>query len=112
VNCKVYVTAYKYSGGSTVYQTLASTDGSKQVSFTVDDEYDYNYVEIYADPNSTFDSFNIKPMIRYEGVADAQWEPFTPSLQQQIDQLKGLVGTGYNEVQSDTVIDEIEEVTT
>ena len=83
----VCVIGYDLDDGTLVQRSLAWCEGS-DVSFTVDDEFPYNYVELWLDVDTTFDNDLILPMIRYKGVTDSSWEPFTPDLQTQIDDLR------------------------
>lgn len=115
----VCVIGYNFEqDGSRVERSLAWCEGS-DVTFTVDDEFPYNYVELWLDTNTVFTDELVLPMIRYKGVTDASWEPFTPDIQTQVNSLDERVtyleehGTGstYNETQTDTVTDAVEEVT-
>ena len=83
------------------------------MSFTVDDEFPYNYVELYLDRETTFNSDLVLPMIRYQGVADSTWEPFTPDLKMRIDELSDRIDSLslYNETLADNLTDSITEVT-
>lgn len=83
----VCVIGYDYEGGHTVQRSLAWCQGS-DVAFTVDDEFPYNYVELWLDVDTQFDDELILPMIRYKGVTDSSWEPFVPDLQMQINELR------------------------
>lgn len=107
----VVVTGYKYVEGNIQQRSLAWCEGN-DVSFTVDDEFPYNYVELYLDRETTFDSDLVLPMIRYQGVADNTWEPFTPDLKMRIDELSEKIDalSFYNETQADSISDSISEV--
>jgi hypothetical protein len=83
----VAVTGYKYVNGDCIECSLAYCDSTSPVSFTVDDSYDYNYAEIFIDPEQSYSNKLVKPMIRLAGIANNDWEAYTPSLQEQIDLL-------------------------
>ncbi len=107
----VVVTGYKYEDGSILERSLAWCEGS-DVSFTVDDEFPYNYVELYLDRQTQFDHELVLPMIRYQGIADSSWEPFTPDLKMRIDELSQRIDrlSLYNETFSENITDSIQEV--
>lgn len=109
----VYVIGYKYEDGVLVQRSLASCNDGSDVEFVVDDEYDYNFVELWLDRNTTFTNEKVWVMIRYSGIADNSWEPYKPSLQEQINELGERIDSimPYNETQTDTVSDSVEEVT-
>jgi hypothetical protein len=108
----VVVTGYKYEDGYILERSLAWCEGS-DVSFTVDDEFPYNYVELYLDKETQFDHELVLPMIRYQGIADSSWEPFTPDLKMRIDELSQRIDrlSLYNETFSENITDNVREVT-
>ena len=110
----VIVTGYKYVNGELVNRTLAYCDDATPVSFTVNDDYDYNYVELYIDPQISFTQKKVHAMIRDSRITDPDWEAFRPSLQEQIDELRDLISgsSAYNEVRTESFTDNVQEVTT
>ena len=108
----VVVTGYKYEDGHILERSLAWCEGS-DVSFTVDDEFPYNYVELYLDRETTFDDDLVLPMIRYQGIENSSWEPFTPDLRMRIDELSQRINelNLYNETQTENITDNVREVT-
>ncbi len=87
----VAVTAYGYSDGVRTERTLAYCTDGGDVEFTVDDEFEYNYVELWLDRETTFNNTPVHAMIRYSGIDNDDWEPYTADLQQQINELRALI---------------------
>lgn len=109
----VAVIGYDLQNGQIVQRSLAWCDDGNDVEFTVDDEFEYNYVELYLDRDTSFDNELVLPMIRYAGISDSSWEPYKPDLQTQINELYELIGGGfssYNETHADRITDSIKEV--
>ena len=109
----VVVMGYKYVNDARVERSLAFCNSTAPVSFTVDDSYDYNYVEIYIDPEQTYTNKLVKPMIRLAGIANDDWEAYTPSLQEQIDELRTMIQSisPYSESLSEHFEENVQEVT-
>ena len=86
VGCQVVAMT---SDDPTTVTTLASTRDA-DMSFTVAPEHIYTWARL-ALSNSvsqTYDNITVYPMIRRAEVTDGTYEPYKPSLQTQIDELK------------------------
>lgn len=58
-------------------------------------------------------SCELYPFLRLEAFEDEPFEPYKPDLQTQINELRDMIANmgGYNETQSDSIIDSVREVT-
>ena len=115
-DCGVSVMKYnRFPDGGFVQEGIAHRWANQsQQAFTIarDQECPYNCIYLYVKQGVQFNNKTAKISIRYpsSGSADT-WQPYSPTLQEQIDQLKEQLSGGYNETQSDTITDEVTEVT-
>ncbi len=115
-DCGVSIRKYNWhSGGGYVGVGVAHRWANESdQSFTIadDQQYPYNCIFLYVKRGVQFNNKTAKISVRYPASGTANtWQPYSPTLQEQIDQLKEQLSGGYNETQRDTITDEVTEVT-
>ena len=84
----VEVTGYQFEPDGILSRAYAFAHNGEEKSFVMNDEFPYNYVGLFLESGSHFDNTVVRVMIKYQGIADSTWEPYVPSLQEQIDELR------------------------
>ena len=104
------VTGYvENEDGTHTERAYAFIDDGQDKAFTMDSEFPYNFASIMLSPHTVYNNKTIHVMLKYEGIEDSSYEPYRPSLQEQIDELRDKLTAPYNETQTNAVTDEVRE---
>lgn len=71
--------------------TIVARDYGSGTTISADNIATVTYVAIRINAGYTADNLVFRPMIRYADITDSTYEPYTPSLQEQIDELKAQI---------------------
>ena len=115
-DCGVSIRKYSWNpdGGYVGIGVAQRWANQSDQSFTIadDQQYPYNCIFLYVKRGVQFNNKTAKISVRYPGSGTANtWQPYSPTLQEQIDRLKEQSSGGYNETQTEKITDEVTEVT-